>query len=130
MTNRRRGLLGHLSLGVRDLERATRFYDRVLEPLGYPRVWTSERGIGYADKDGGEKLTLFFRPDDARPPGPGFHLAFDAPTEAAVDAFYRAALDTGGRDAGPPGLRPHYGASYYAAFVIDPDGYKLEAVHQ
>jgi catechol 2,3-dioxygenase-like lactoylglutathione lyase family enzyme len=63
-------------------------------------------------------------------PGPGFHLAFNAPSRAAVDAFHKAALSAGARDVGVPGLRPHYGATYYAAFVIDPDGYKLEAVHQ
>jgi catechol 2,3-dioxygenase-like lactoylglutathione lyase family enzyme len=112
-------MLGHLSFGVRDLERTTRFYDSALAPLGYMRVWTSERGVGYGETEGEDRLTLFLRAD-ASAPGPGFHLAFDAATQAAV----------GGSDAGPPGLRPHYGASYYAAFVVDPDGYKLEAVHQ
>lgn len=67
---------------------------------------------------------------EARPPGPGFHLAFDAPDHAAVDAFHAAGLAAGGRDNGQPGLRPHYGATYYAAFLIDPDGHHLEAVHQ
>ena len=124
-------LLGHLSLGVGDLAQVTRFYDRVLNPLGYVRVWTSERGVGYAEKpDGGEKLTLFAKPDDARPPGPGFHLAFDAPSRAAVDAFHSAALAEGATDAGAPGPRPRYSATYYAAFVVDLDGHKLEAVHQ
>ena len=127
---RQRNMLGHLSFGVRDLGRATLFYDSVLAPLGYVRVWTSERGVGFGEGHGDERLTLFFRPEDAGTPGPGFHLAFDAPTQAAVDGFHRAALETGGRDAGPPGLRPHYGTTYYAAFVIDPDGHKLEAVHQ
>ncbi len=127
---RRRNMLGHLSFGVRDLARTTTFYDAILTPLGYVRVWTSERGIGIGEGHGYERLTLLVRPDDAAPPGPGFHLAFDAPTQAAVDAFHAAALQSGGSDAGPPGLRPHYGATYYAAFVIDPDGYKLEAVHQ
>jgi catechol 2,3-dioxygenase-like lactoylglutathione lyase family enzyme len=127
---RRRNMLGHLSFGVRDLARTTTFYDAILTPLGYVRVWTSERGIGFGEGHGDERLTLFVRPDDAAAPGGGFHLAFDAPTQAAVDAFHAAALQAGGSDAGPPGLRPHYGATYYAAFVIDPDGYKLEAVHQ
>jgi catechol 2,3-dioxygenase-like lactoylglutathione lyase family enzyme len=122
-------MLGHLSFGVRDIERTTRFYDAILAPLGYVRVWTSERGVGFGEGPHNERLTLFARPDTAAP-GPGFHLAFDAPTQEAVDAFHRAALEAGGRDAGAPGLRPHYGSAYYAAFVIDPDGHKLEAVHQ
>jgi len=61
-------------------------------------------------------------------PGEGFHLAFTASDRAAVDAFHAAALRHGGADNGPPGLRPHYGPGYYAAFVIDPDGYRIEAV--
>lgn len=128
-TARKRNMLGHLSFGVRDLERAAAFYDRVLAPLGYVRVWSSDRTAGFGEAGGGDRLALFARAD-ASPPGPGFHLAFDAPTRASVDAFYEAALQAGGSDAGPPGLRPHYGDSYYAAFVIDPDGHKLEAIHQ
>lgn len=123
-------MLGHLSFGVRDLDRAARFYDLVLAPLGFERVWSNERGAGFGAKGGGDKLALFARPEQAAAPGPGFHLAFDAPDRAAVDAFHEAALAAGGRDAGGPGPRPHYGATYYAAFVIDLDGYKLEAVHQ
>ena len=123
-------MLGHLSFGVGDLGRAAGFYDRVLAPLGYVRVWSSEKAVGFGEEGGGDKLALFARPGGAAPPGPGFHLAFDAPSRKAVDAFHTAALDAGGSDAGAPGPRPHYGATYYAAFVIDLDGYKLEAVHQ
>ncbi|GAB4170200.1 MAG: VOC family protein [Thalassobaculales bacterium] len=123
-------MLGHLSFGVEDLARAARFYDGVLGALGFVRVWGHERGVGYGEPGRGDKLALFARPGVARAPGPGFHLAFDAPDRAAVDAFHAAALAAGGSDAGPPGLRPHYGPTYYAAFVIDPDGHKLEAVHQ
>ncbi len=122
-------MLGHLSLGVADLNQTTAFYDATLAPIGFVRVWTSVKGVGYGPPGGDDKLALFPRPD-AAPPGPGFHLAFDAPSREAVDAFHTAALSAGGRDAGPPGPRPHYGATYYAAFVLDPDGYKLEAVHQ
>lgn len=125
-----RSLLGHMSFGVEDLDRATRFYDAALVPLGYVRVWTSVKGVGYGAPGGGDKLALFPRPGQARAPGPGFHLAIDAPTRSAVDAFYAAALENGGVCSGPPGLRAHYSPTYYAAFVIDPDGYKLEAVHQ
>jgi catechol 2,3-dioxygenase-like lactoylglutathione lyase family enzyme len=123
-------MLGHLSFGVADLDRATRFYDAILAPLGYVRVWSETKAAGFGEAGGPDRLALFARPGASRAPGPGFHLAFIAPSPAAVDTFHEAALGAGGRDAGPPGPRPHYGASYYAAFVIDPDGYKLEAVHQ
>jgi catechol 2,3-dioxygenase-like lactoylglutathione lyase family enzyme len=123
-------VLGHLSFGVADLERAGRFYDAVFAPLGVVRVWTEDAGIGFGEPGQGDKLALFAKPGEVRPPGPGFHLAFNAPDRAAVDAFHAAALTAGGNDAGPPGERRHYGPTYYAAFVIDPDGYKLEAVHQ
>ena len=123
-------MLGHLSFGVADLDRSRTFYDAAMAPIGFVRVWTSDKGVGYGPPGGDDKLNLFPQPGTASPPGPGFHLAFDAPDRAAVDAFYAAAMAAGGRDAGPPGLRPHYGAAYYAAFVLDPDGHKLEAVHQ
>ena len=84
-------MLHHISLGVRDLERAGAFYD-------------------------------------ADAPGAGFHLAFAAGSRAQVDAFYAAALASGGTGNGEAGLRPDYGDSYYAAFVIDPDGHRVEAV--
>lgn len=122
-------MLGHLSFGVAELARSSAFYDAVMAALGFRRVWTSPNGVGYGLEEGQDKLALFPRPDRVAP-GPGFHLAFDAPNQRAVDAFHAAALAAGGACIGPPGLRPHYGPAYYAAFVIDPDGYKLEAVHQ
>ena len=123
-------ILGHLSLGVADLARAAHFYEEILRPLGCVRVWRHEHAVGFGEAGRGDKLALFARPGEARPPGPGFHLAFNAPSRAAVDAFHAAAISAGGVDAGAPGPRPHYGPAYYAAFVIDPDGHKLEAVHQ
>jgi catechol 2,3-dioxygenase-like lactoylglutathione lyase family enzyme len=123
-------MLGHLSFGVGDLARSAEFYDRVLAALGYVRVWSNLRGVGFGEKGGEDKLALFAQPKRGRPPGPGFHLAFTAPSRGAVDMFHAAALGAGGRDCGAPGPRPHYGTTYYAAFVLDPDGYKLEAVHQ
>ena len=123
-------MLGHLSFGVDNLDRAARFYDRILAPLGYVRVWANERAVGFGEAGRGDKLALFARPGQVAVPGAGFHLAFNAPNRAAVDAFHSAALAEGGTDAGPPGPRPNYGVTYYAAFVVDPDGYKLEAVHQ
>ena len=122
-------MLGHISFGVRDLARSGVFYDAVLAPLGWVRLWDSPRGLGYGPPGGGEKLNLFPYLD-ARAPGPGFHLAFDAPGREAVDGFHAAALAAGGTDRGAPGPRPDYGGTYYAAFVTDPDGYRLEAVHQ
>jgi catechol 2,3-dioxygenase-like lactoylglutathione lyase family enzyme len=121
-------MLGHLSFGVNDLDRAAAFYDRILAPLGFVRVWTNPSGVGFGPEGGGDKLALFSKPNQAVAAGPGFHLAFDAPSRTAVDAFHAAAIGAGGTDCGAPGLRPHYGATYYAAFVTDLDGYKLEAV--
>ncbi|HEV2510910.1 VOC family protein [Bosea sp. (in: a-proteobacteria)] len=127
-------MLHHLSLGVADIERATAFYDAVLAPLGYIRVWSdlrpgeSNQAVGYGVAGGGDGLALKHRPDGQRPPGPGFHVAFTAPDQAAVDEFHLMGLQHGGRDNGAPGLREHYGPHYYAAFVIDPDGHAIEAV--
>jgi catechol 2,3-dioxygenase-like lactoylglutathione lyase family enzyme len=122
-------MLGHVSFGVADLDRAARFYDAALAPLGYGRVWSGSEAVGFGTPGGADRLALFAR-TATRAPGPGFHLAFVAPSRAAVDAFHEAALTAGGSDAGAPGPRPRYGAAYYAAFVLDPDGHKLEAVHQ
>lgn len=122
-------MLGHISFGVRDLARAGRFYDATMATLGWVRLWDGEKGLGYGPPGGGEKLNLFVH-IDVNPPGPGFHLAFDAPDRAAVAAFHAAAIANGGIDRGGPGLRPHYGNTYYAAFVVDLDGHRLEAVHQ
>ena len=123
-------MIGHLSLGVFDLDRAVRFYDAVLASVGMVRVWIDDTAAGYGPPGGNDKLALKRQPQPVVPPGPGFHLAFNAPTREAVDRFHAAALAQGGRDAGAPGLRPHYGPAYYAAFVFDPDGHKLEAVCQ
>lgn len=95
------------------------------------RLWDSPRGLGYGLPGGGEKLNLFPQEDVAElAAGPGFHLAFDAPDRAAVDAAYAGAMANEGTCEGPPGLRQPYGPTYYAAFVRDPDGHKLEVVHQ
>jgi catechol 2,3-dioxygenase-like lactoylglutathione lyase family enzyme len=123
-------MLSHVSFGVADLAKAGAFYDAVLRPLGYVRAWAGEHGIGYGPPDGNDKLALFAQDGRVSPPSAGFHLALIAPSRAAVDAFHAAALRLGGGDDGAPGLRPDYSPTYYAAFVFDPDGYKLEAVHQ
>ena len=127
-------LLHHLSLGISDIGVAAAFYDAALGALGFQKVWAGKEGLGYGlvgDGEGTagfeESLNLFLVPD-LIVPGAGFHLALMAETRAQVDAFYAAALEADGRDNGPPGLRPHYAEDYYAAFVFDPFGYKLEAV--
>ena len=120
-------MLHHISLGVRDLARAGAFYGAALGALGFRRVFDADYAIGYGLVDGQDKLLLNKHPD-ATPPGPGFHLAFSAPSRAAVDAFHTEALRVGGIDNGAPGLRPDYGPHYYAAFLIDPDGHRIEAV--
>jgi catechol 2,3-dioxygenase-like lactoylglutathione lyase family enzyme len=123
-------VLGHISFGVSDLARSAAFYDAALGALGYVRVFTSDRAIGYgAPGTGADRLLLIAQDGSVRPPSVGFHLAFAAPTRDAVGGFHRAALQNGGEDQGAPGLRPQYGPDYYAAFVLDPDGYKLEAKH-
>lgn len=127
-------MLHHLSLGVRDILRAAAFYDAALAPLGYGRVWSDirpgepDQAVGYGPPGSGDKLCLKDRGMVTAPPGPGFHVAFAAPSRSAVDALHQAALSAGGRDNGPPGLRLHYGPAYYAAFVIDPDEHAIEAV--
>ena len=122
-------MIGHMSFGVADLERSARFYDAVLVPLGYVQVWRKALGAGYGAPDGNDKLALFPQ-DEPSAARPGFHVAFVAPDAAAVDAFFAAAIAAGGADNGAPGLRLDYGPRYYAAFVIDPDGYNIEAVSQ
>jgi catechol 2,3-dioxygenase-like lactoylglutathione lyase family enzyme len=123
-------LLSHLSFGVNDLVRAGDFYERALAPLGYVRVFTKDHAVGFGEPGGQDRLALFAKLQLVAAPGPGFHLAFSAPSREAVDAFHAEALAAGGKDEGAPGLRAHYGPTYYAAFVIDLDGYKLEAHHQ
>jgi catechol 2,3-dioxygenase-like lactoylglutathione lyase family enzyme len=95
--------------------------------LGDVRIWADQTAIGYGNEGGGDKLAIKLRTGPNEPPI-GFHLAFAAPSHAAVDRFHAEALLRGGRDNGPPGMRPDYGPGYYAAFIIDPDGYHLEAV--
>jgi catechol 2,3-dioxygenase-like lactoylglutathione lyase family enzyme len=122
-------MLDHLSIGVSDFARAASFYDAVLAPMGYVRLFSKERGIGWGnpgDKD--EQFAILKSGAEARAPGVGCHIAFTARSREAVDGFHAAALRAGGIDEGAPGLRPHYGAGYYAAFVRDLDGYRIEAV--
>lgn len=121
-------MLHHLSFGVADLTRSAAFYDATLSALGYVRVWADQTAVGYGHPGGGDKFAIKLRSTEIVIPGPGFHTAFAAPSREAVSRFHEAALRHGGTDNGAPGLRPHYGEHYYAAFVLDPDGYRIEAV--
>lgn len=119
-------MLNHISIGVRDFSAARRFYETVLKPLGYGCVYEAEGIAGF----GADRPEFWIGPTDSPvPPDPrsGLHICFTAPTRNSVDAFHRAALGAGATDNGPPGLRPEYGPDYYAAFVVDPDGYRIEA---
>lgn len=119
-------MFDHISIGVRDIARSRRFYDAVLPTLGYKRMMDVEATSGYGRDGAVYWIALAERPV---PPDPesGLHFCFSAPTRESVDAFYAAALRAGATDNGKPGLRDAYGPNYYAAFVIDPDGYRLEA---
>jgi catechol 2,3-dioxygenase-like lactoylglutathione lyase family enzyme len=121
-------MLHHLSFAVTDLARSAAFYDAVLGSLGYRRVWDDATFIGYGVNDGEDIFALKLRPQNAGVPGDGFHVAFAAPSREAVSRFHEAALAHGGRDNGGAGLHPEYGPDYFAAFVLDPDGYRVEAV--
>jgi catechol 2,3-dioxygenase-like lactoylglutathione lyase family enzyme len=121
-------MLHHLSFAVADLTRSAKFYDAALAALGYGQVWADDTAVGYGSPGGGDKFAIKLRTAGVTVPGEGFHIAFAAPSDAAVDAFYHAALANGGLDNGGSGLHLEYGPGYYAAFVIDPDGYRIEAV--
>ena len=120
-------MLHHISLAVADLVAAGAFYDAALGALGYRRVFADESAIGYGIEDGKDKFCLKRRPKSVSP-ALGFHLAFSAPSRAAVDAFHQRGLQVGGSDNGAPGPRPNYGQHYYAGFLVDPDGHHIEAV--
>ena len=122
-------MLDHVSVGVSDLDRSRRFYDAALRPLGLVRTLDfEERGsdYGFAASQLGVEFTITREAGVA--PVPGMHVCFRAADRDAVHAFHAAAIRAGGRDDGPPGLRTRYHGDYYAAFVLDPDGHRVEAV--
>jgi catechol 2,3-dioxygenase-like lactoylglutathione lyase family enzyme len=114
----------HVGLKVKDIETGVRFYTAALAPLGHVLCSRDDAGAGFGPP--GEPALWLHLAEG--PTGPGVHVAFRAADRAAVDRFYRAGLEAGGRDHGAPGLRADYGPSYYAAFLIDPDGNNVEAV--
>ena len=127
-------MLHHISFAVTDIERATKFYDHALSVLGYVRVFEDLRpgeehqAVGYGLEGEGDRFCIKQASASSGSHGHGFHLAFAAPNRGSVQEFHKQALLHGGTDNGGPGLRPDYGSNYYACFVIDPDGHRVEAV--
>jgi catechol 2,3-dioxygenase-like lactoylglutathione lyase family enzyme len=122
--------LDHVSIPVADLERAASFYDAVLATLGLRRRKERAGAIGYGPATRPAPIFWLLESTDARSAvaGTGLHISFEAPDRASVDAFHDSALRCGGKDAGKPGVRPQYTMPFYGAFVIDLDGFKIEAV--
>jgi catechol 2,3-dioxygenase-like lactoylglutathione lyase family enzyme len=119
-------MIDHLSIGTADLGRAKAFYDATLGELGYRCLSADHNALGY----GRDAIGFWILQSSSPPasvPDSGLHVCLRAPDSASVQRFHRTALQHGGSDNGPPGNRRDYGAGYYAAFVADPDGYRIEA---
>ncbi len=120
-------MIDHVSLAVRDLHRSATFYDGLLGPLGLTRLVERPATIGFGKRY--PELWINLRSATTPPPEDyGAHVCLRAPDTSAVDAFHAAALATGGACDGPPGVRAQYRPEYYAAFIRDPDGNRIEAV--
>jgi catechol 2,3-dioxygenase-like lactoylglutathione lyase family enzyme len=127
-------VLDHISVGVSDLERSARFYDAVLGSLELTCVYKDHRLVGYGPRSArpwpvDSELARFWLNVSSPGGSPSGHIAFVAFNAAAVDRFHQAGLSAGGADDGAPGIRPHYHPNYYAAYLIDPDGHRLEATY-
>jgi catechol 2,3-dioxygenase-like lactoylglutathione lyase family enzyme len=118
-----RPVIDHVGLGVSDLDASKAFYEQALRPLGYQLLMQRDGSMGFGT-DGKPDFWIHVN----RPLSGPVHVALASPDRATVNAFHAAGLKAGGRDNGPPGLRPQYHASYYGAFVLDPDGNNIEAV--
>ena len=124
-------VLDHVSITVSDLDAAERFYDAVMSALGVAKVRRSESRLGYGERCDGEhpdRSYLSVKLGGKPEPSYSRHWCFKAPSRAAVDAFWRAGIENGGADDGPPGIRAVYHPTYYAAFLVDPSGNRVEAV--
>ncbi|HLL28930.1 MAG TPA: VOC family protein [Xanthobacteraceae bacterium] len=123
-------MIDHISIGVRDLAASARFYDAILAPLGYEKMHDREKTVGWA-RAGKTHAEFWINARPHMPPAPadsGVHVCLRASNTAAIEAFHAAALAAGGTSDGAPGARPQYSKTYYAAFIRDPDGNKIEAV--
>ncbi|MGX4801377.1 VOC family protein [Bradyrhizobium guangdongense] len=123
-------MIDHMGLSVSDYEAAKAFYSKALAPLDYSlimEVTAEQTGHAAAAGFGADGKPDFWIGGEGAMNKP-VHVAIAAKDRATVDAFYKSAMAAGGRDNGPPGLRPHYHANYYGAFVLDPDGHNIEAV--
>jgi catechol 2,3-dioxygenase-like lactoylglutathione lyase family enzyme len=120
-------MIDHVSVGVADLERAARFYEAALAALGLTRLVTRPATVGFGKAYPEFWINLRGGMGKVQHES-GTHICLRAKTTAEVDAFHAAALSNGGISDGPPGLRPHDRVKYYAAFVLDPDGNRIEAV--
>ncbi len=116
-------MIDHTGVAVSDVAKSKAFYRAALEPLRYALIMEFDDAAGF-----GVPPKPDFWIGRAAADAGAIHVAFRADSRAQVDAFYNAAMAAGGRDNGPPGLRPHYHANYYGAFVLDPDGHNIEAV--
>jgi catechol 2,3-dioxygenase-like lactoylglutathione lyase family enzyme len=117
-------MIDHIGFEIADLARTTAFYDPVFFALGGRRMVDSERAVAY-----GINAPIVWFTSRGIPPGPEYgHLALHASGKVAVDAAYAAGLGNGGADQGAPGPRPQYGRRYYAAYLTDPDGLRVELV--
>ena len=127
-------MLHHISVGVSEIARSARFYDETLGALGYIRVWEDLRpgelhqAVGYGLEEGNDKFTIKERFSKHLAPGQGFHLAFAAPSQEAVEQWHQLGLANGGESRGAPRVWDEFGPKYFAAYLIDPDGWQLEAV--
>ncbi|RJG45801.1 VOC family protein [Mesorhizobium sp. DCY119] len=122
-------MIDHLGISVSNFDASKTFYDQAFAPLGASLLYmVPEQYTGGVKVGGYGRERPMFWLHEASPTGPGRHYAFSARSRAEVDAFHKAALAAGGKDNGAPGLRPHYHADYYGAFVFDPDGNNVEAV--
>ena len=120
-------MIDHISVGVSDLDRAARFYEVTLAPLGLARLVTRPATVGFGKTYPEFWINLRANMKPVEPES-GTHICLRAKTTADVDAFHAAAISAGGRSDGAPGLRPHERVKYYAAFVTDPDGNRIEVV--
>jgi catechol 2,3-dioxygenase-like lactoylglutathione lyase family enzyme len=123
-------VIAHVGIQVSDIERSKKFYSEALKPIGYQmiREYGATPSRPRASAGFGESSRADLWIYQGEPEAASTHIAFQVSRRALVDAFYQAAIAAGGKDNGRPGLRPQYSPNYYGGFVLDPDGYNIEAL--